>query len=167
MMSGNHKATCSRHAHTQTTLNGKTGAVMEDSGTGEAETERGEDSDDDAEGSSDEPPVPKKEERERIAPPGVSLAQIQKLQDAIETRALLGLKQPLSKALLCEEYHLDNGVEVGCTGYGVVAIVDEHKCGECEKMNSKRELVLCILHGARYADGEAVDPQLAFELTYT
>jgi hypothetical protein len=104
------------------------------------------------------------EELRRVPPPEITAELVRDLQDALEQRQLVGLKQPLSRAILCEEIHIVADVEVGCSGLAAVAIVDERTCSECEKMKSKRELALCIAHGALYAAGEAVDPQLKFQL---
>lgn len=104
------------------------------------------------------------DEIKRVPPPEVTRSSIRELQIAIEDRKLVGFKQPLSKAVLCGEQHIVAGRVVGCSAFAVVAIVDERKCGECEKMKSTRQLALCVAHGAAYADGEAVDPQMKFQL---
>ncbi len=171
MMAGNHADTCTVLAAivakaNAPVLNGKTGALIEDTAAAESDEPDDEEEDDGLAEELEDERESGKDEIRRVPPPAITPDLIVDLQLAIENRKLLGIKQPLTRAILCGELHLVKGVEVGCSGYALVAIVDEKICGECEKIKSKRLLVLCIAHGARYAAGEAVDPQMKFQLEY-
>jgi hypothetical protein len=105
--------------------------------------------------------------RNRVAPPRATGDEVRAVQHAVDERKLLGFAQPLSKATLCGEYHIENGAEVGCSAFAILAIVDETKCDQCEKMSRKRELALCVAHAAKYVTGGPVDPQTRFSFAGT
>jgi hypothetical protein len=100
-------------------------------------------------------------DEDRVSPPSLTVQHVKNLSAAIETRELVGLKQPFTKSVFCEEVHITNGRRIGCSALAVVAIVDESSCGECGKVKSDRKKALCITHGARFASGEPIDPQMA------